>query len=49
MQALAREIPSFEYEPLKLNGETTRVVHGSYDNFVRFLECDFEDQELPTT
>jgi hypothetical protein len=45
MQALAREIPNFEYGPLKLNDGTARVVHGPYDDFVKFLNCDFNDEE----
>ena len=44
MQALAREIPNFKYGPLKLNGDTVRVVHGPYDDFVNFLNCDFKDE-----
>jgi hypothetical protein len=40
MQALAREIPNFEYGPMKLNGTTVRVVHGPY-----VLGSDFIDEE----
>jgi hypothetical protein len=41
MDALAREISNFKYGPLKINGGTARVVHGPYDDFVKFLKCDF--------
>ena len=44
MQALAREIPEFEYGSLKLNGETTRVVHGPYSDFAKFLDWNFEEE-----
>ena len=44
MQALAREIPNFEYGSIKLNGGTARVVRGPYDGFVEFLDCDFKDE-----
>lgn len=44
MQALSREIPNFQYGPLKLNGGTARVVRGPYDDFIKFLDCDFKDE-----
>ena len=44
MQALAREISNFEYGPLKLDGGTARVVRGPYDDFVKFLGCEFNDE-----
>jgi hypothetical protein len=44
MQALAKEIPGFEYGSLKLNGNTRRVVHGPYSDFTKFLNCSFDEE-----
>jgi hypothetical protein len=46
MPALAREIPQFEYGPLYLNNsKTMKAVHGSYKDFLKFLNCDFKEEE----
>lgn len=45
MQALAKEIPNFAYDVLKLNTGSARVVHGPYEDFVKFLNCDFREGE----
>jgi hypothetical protein len=45
MQALAKEIPDFAYDVLKLNTGSARVVHGPYDYFVKFLNSDFREKE----
>jgi hypothetical protein len=47
LQTLARELPNFEYGPLKLSGVSARVVHGQYDDFVKFLDCEFDDEGDP--
>jgi hypothetical protein len=45
LQALAREIPNFTYGLLKLGGKNERVVHGPYEDFVKFLNIGFEEND----
>ena len=45
MQALSRELPGFDYGPLKLQGKPQRVVHGFYDDFLKFLEVGVDKME----
>jgi hypothetical protein len=43
MDGLAKEIPGFGYDCLWMNGQSKRVVHGSYAEFIKFLDCEFAD------
>ena len=44
MQALANELPGFEYGPLFHDSKTIRVVHGPYDDFLKFLNFSADDE-----
>ena len=48
LPGLAAEIPGFKYGNVKMSGlkKAKKVVHGTYDDFVKFIECTVEGDAI---
>lgn len=49
MQSIADEIEGFTLRSMRVNGKVMKVIAGKYDDFVRFLRSNFEEEKEKET